>query len=274
MIFWIVFSSVILILIDIYLFLAFPAINENPEIEKLGRYVAHRGLHSIKEGTPENSLAAFYEAITHGYAIELDLHITADGEIVVFHDDNLKRMCGVDGKLAEMTLEELKRLRLADTDERIPTFKEVLALVDGAVPLLIELKGQPKTYTELCRKIDRILADYKGVYFMQSFFSPAIKWYKDNRPEVCRGQLSENFFKKKPKKNKLVHRMLALLMFNFMSRPQFLSYRYMDAKFLPCRLVVALGAYPIGWTFKSQEAIDQNRDKFKVFIFEGFIPEE
>ena len=100
--------------------------------------IAHRGLHSA--GKPENSLAAFGAAVRRGYAIELDVHLLSDGSVVVFHDDNLKRMCGADVEVKALTVRKMCKYRLGDTNERIPLLKDVLALVNGAVPLIIELK--------------------------------------------------------------------------------------------------------------------------------------
>ena len=101
--------------------------------------VAHRGLHD--DEYPENSMPSFRAAIEHGFNIEIDVHLTRDGALVVFHDDTLKRVCGVDGKIKDFTLEELKKLRLCDTEYTIPTFDEFLQLVAGRTGILCEIKG-------------------------------------------------------------------------------------------------------------------------------------
>ena len=100
--------------------------------------IAHRGLHNVK--APENSLAAFRLAIEHGNVIELDVHMLADGKIVVFHDDNLKRMTGVDAVIKDKTFAELSKLWLKKSSQKIPLLTEVLDLVDGKVPIIIEIK--------------------------------------------------------------------------------------------------------------------------------------
>ena len=120
---------------------------------------AHRGLHG--EGVPENSLAAFKKAVENGHGIELDLQLSADGEVMVFHDYTLKRMTGEAGLLSEKTAEELRSLRLAGTDEHIPTLREVLELVDGQVPLLVELKGENLS-AALPPKADEIRSSLRG----------------------------------------------------------------------------------------------------------------
>lgn len=107
----------------------------------MGRYYAHRGLHQDKNISPENSLAAFQLAVDNNYGIELDVNLTMDHVPIVFHDGDLKRVCGLDKKVNEMTFEELKSLRLYNSNERIPHLQEVLDLVDNQVPLIIELKA-------------------------------------------------------------------------------------------------------------------------------------
>lgn len=128
--------------------------------------IAHRGLHG--EGAPENSLAAFGAAVRGGYIIELDVHVLADGGVVVFHDDNLQRMCGVDVAIKGLTARKLRKYRLSDTDERIPLLKDVLALVNGAVPLIIELKYDAPV-GELENALAILLENYDGQVALKSF---------------------------------------------------------------------------------------------------------
>ena len=105
----------------------------------IGRNYAHRGLHRIDKSTPENSVAAFEHAARIGYGCELDVHLTADGQLAVFHDDDTKRVCGVPGRVEDMTMAELKQLRLAGTEYTIPTLAEALEAAHGC-PLIVELK--------------------------------------------------------------------------------------------------------------------------------------
>lgn len=250
------------------LFLVFPSVRRHPDREKLrGRHIAHRGLHDLVENTPENSLAAFRAAAEQGYIIENDIHLTADGEIVVFHDNSLKRMCGVDAKIEAKTLAELKEYRLAGTNEQIPTLKECLDTVDGRVPILIEFKCDGMTCKALCEAADRILSEYQGEYFVQSFYPQVLLWYRHHRKDVCRGQLAEPFHG-----DKLYKRMLGCLLFNFLSRPDFVSYEHTHKKHLMRRLTTCLGALPVAWTIRSQESLDKCRRGFHAYIFENFIP--
>ena len=265
---WIVIP--LLAVIVIYLFLIFPALRRHPDRKILnGMYIAHRGLHSLKPNTPENSLAAFREAVEHNIAIEIDIHITADNEVVVFHDDNLKRMCSLNRVIETMTLAEIKKLRLSDTDEKIPTLKETLMLVDGRVPLMIEFKTiSLETCSRLCKKANEILKDYKGKYFIQSFFPFVLYWYRKNRKDIIRGQLSSWYGRGEALKMKL----LGKLVFNFIARPDFISYEYMFKNKFGRRLCVFLGAYSVGWVFKSQREVNKYADAYPTRIFENFLP--
>lgn len=268
----VIIAAAIVILCAIFLFAVYPSVKGHPDLELLkGAQIAHRGLHDLEPGTPENSLPSFEAAAQKGYIIENDIHVTADGEVVIFHDHDPKRMCGVEGKLEEMTLAEIKQLRLLDTDLQIPTLQECLDLVDGRVPFLIEFKcTDMQTCERLCKAANEILSNYKGKYFVQSFYPPAMGWYKKHRKDVCRGQLSCAFRNGGPLRNKL----LACTMFNFISRPHFLSYCHQDESH-PCRrLNTLLGAFPVGWTYTNQQDIEKTKSKFNTYIFEGFIPEK
>ena len=154
-------GGLLLLIALLYLFLLVrPTMRIQPDPALLCDY-AHRGLHG--DGIPENSLAAFARACEEGYGIELDVHLARDGRVVVFHDDTLVRMTGRDGKISDYTADELANITLADTTEKIPTFSEVLALVNGRVPLLVELKGE-STDVSLCEKVAALLRDYQGLY--------------------------------------------------------------------------------------------------------------
>ena len=130
--------------------------------------IAHRGFFDNKKGIPENSMLAFQRAIDNDYTIELDVHILKDGKVIVFHDDNLKRMTGEDKLIKDCDYEEIEKLRLLGTNQKIPLFEEVLSLVDGKVALLIELKYDVKV-GRLEKELIKILKNYKGKYAVQSF---------------------------------------------------------------------------------------------------------
>ena len=176
----------------LYLISIKPRIYGRPDYTPFFNHMyAHRGLHGTKKGEepllPENSYSAIKRAADMGYGIEFDVHLTKDNVPVVFHDDTLNRICGVKGYLRDYTFEELRR---------IPSFEEVLRAVDGRVPLIIEYKVE-KNAGKLCSICDHILSDYKGPYCIESFHPLAVRWYKIHRPNIVRGQLSEDFTRKK-----------------------------------------------------------------------------
>lgn len=259
-------------LLALYLFLLFPTLRRHSDRQLMkGMYVAHRGLHAAKAGIPENSLKAFSLACELGFCIEIDIHLTRDGHIVVFHDDTTQRICGKDLKVEECTLAQLTQLRLSDTDEHIPTLEEVLCLVNGKVPLLIEFKSVYGNSFALCAAADKILSKYQGKYMVQSFYPPVLYWYRKNRPQICRGQLSQNFIAHKGQRS-LSKILAGWLLLNFISRPDFISYNYEDANAFSRGLCTALGAFSVGWTFRDAPALAAARPLFDTYIFENFLP--
>jgi hypothetical protein len=261
--------GIVAVLAIFMLFLVFPAMRRHPDRRLLsGQYIAHRGLHGVGFGYPENSLSAYRFAADNGLTIEIDIHITADGEVVVFHDATTTRMCGVDRKIKDMTLSEIKELRLADSDEQIPTLREVLSAVNGRVPLLIEFKSTSNS-APLCIAANEILKDYNGKYYIQSFYPPVLSWYRKNRPDICRGQLTTVFGKEEP----WYYKFASCLFTNVIARPDFLSFDIKHKKFFFYRLCRLLGAFPVAWTFKSQKAVNEAKSDANTYIFEGFLPE-
>lgn len=234
---------------------------------------AHRGLWNMSRGIPENSLLAFKKAVEHGFAIELDVHLTKDQEIVVFHDDTLKRMCQLDEPVESMTYDELSRYRLLNTDCRIPLLRDVLKLVNGRVPLLIELK-LPTRSTALCPILDRMMDSYPGQYLIESFNSLGLLWYRKNRPEILRGQLASRYAPSRGL-DSLLKKLSTGLIVNAASRPDFVAYNYKHTRGLGFRLNHGLFKVPVfAWTVRSRLAYERCRKKFSSVIFENFIPEQ
>lgn len=254
----------------LYLFLIKPASTRGLDLAKYGTRFAHRGLWDAQ--SPENSLAAFKKAVDAGYGIEFDIHKTRDGHVVVFHDDTLMRMCGVQGKVEDKTLAELRELRLAGTDEKIPLLTEMLEIVDGRVPLLVELKGAALD-TSLCPVANEILSGYKGDYMIESFNPLLVRWYRKNAPHVVRGQLFCNLLKEK-KGNKLFYLLITVLATNVLARPHFLAYgqeSVHNVSFMICKYLFHAPAYV--WTVRKPEQIPAKK-RNEGIIFEGFIPGE
>ena len=157
--------------------------------------IAHRGIHDNKK-IPENSIKAFKAALKKKLSIELDVHLTKDNHLVVFHDDNLKRMTGTDKIIEQLTLKEIKSLKLLNTDEEIPTLDEVLNLIDGKVLLDIEIKvnkNTKKIVKELLEKINF----YKGEIIIKSFNPNAVKEVKKNTNKYLVGLLIDYYSKRK-----------------------------------------------------------------------------
>lgn len=235
--------------------------------------IAHRGLHSNRSGAPENSMAAFCKAVEAGYGIELDVQRTSDGKLVVFHDMNLKRMTGEDGRLTEYTYEELLAFPLGQSQERIPLFEDVLKMVDGRVPMVIEIKVGVR-YKATTVAVEQMLRSYKGVYCMECFNPFALAWYRKHDPSILRGQLSEDYSQEEIRLPGLIRFILTNMLLNFLARPDFISYNHRDKRkhsFRICRKLFK--GKTAAWTIKTQGELEAARDMFDVFIFDSFLPE-
>ena len=256
-----------------YAFLVAPRMINKPDVSVLkGVHYAHRGLHDNHSDAPENSMKAFKKAVDAGYGIEMDIQLTKDKIPVVFHDETLNRMCGVEGKVWEFTFEELQKLTLAESEERIPKFEDVLALVGGKVPLIVEYKLDVPS-TEVCEIADPMLQAYNGIYCIESFHPYAVKWYREHRPEVIRGQLSQDFSKQEKYKGKFIFWLLSNLLTNVLTRPDFIAYNHKDADMFSRKVCSLMGALPVAYTIKSREEYEKVKDQFELFIFDSFILE-
>lgn len=237
------------------------------------KYFAHRGLHNNIE-VPENSSLAFSLAVKSNYGIELDIHLTKDNIPVVFHDQSLLRMCGVDLEIEDLTLKELRNYTLLNTNENIPTLKEVLELVNGKTPLIIELKIK-STNISLCLYVQALLKDYKGLYCIESFNPLALLWYRKHYPNVIRGQLSTAFLKEGNDNPVIWNFLLQNLLFNFITKPDFIAFNHKTPKLLGLKLCRTLYKTPlVAWTIKSSSELEKVYNFFDAYIFEGFIPKK
>ncbi len=266
------FILALIALFLLYLFLISPGswpYHSDPMLWEIS--YAHRGLHQKDRTVPENSLMAFGKAIEAGYGIELDINLTADGEVVVFHDDSLLRVCGVDKLISQCLATELADFRLEKTDQTIPLLADVLKLVDGQVPLIVELKNT-KAWPQLCVKAAEQLADYAGPYCIESFHPGIVSWFYKNKPRVVRGQLSAGYqnFAGTPWWQSLL---IASIMTNVIARPHFIAYKHQDAQYrLRLRLFRQLGGKLVGWTVRDSDDILGCIKFFDVIIFEFFRP--
>ena len=245
----------------------------HPGLQALkGWRYAHRGLHS--EGIPENSMAAFRAALKHGFGIELDVHLLKDGTLAILHDHDLKRTTGIDGKIEDLTAEDLPNCFLEGTRETIPTFAQVLELYAGKAPLIGELKAIGDNYAALTEAACDMLANYEGVYCLESFDPRVVNWLKNNRPHLIRGQLTENFVTGKGPLPMPIKIMLTTQLENFLIQPDFVAFKYIDRKNPGNFLVRKLWGIPgVTWTIKTPEALALAEKEGYIPIFEGFVPD-
>lgn len=230
--------------------------------------IAHRGLHTDDAQIPENSLLACQRAMELGYGIEIDVQMSADGKAVVFHDYNLMRMTGLDRELKDLTWEQLQDLKLLKSYEGIPLLRDVLDLVGGQVPLLIEIKNEGAPVAELGEAVINELEGYQGEFAIQAFNPFVLKYFREHAPIFLRGQLSSNF-----KGDTLAvwkKFLLRYLLLNRVSRPHFVSY---ETGALPTWFARGLrrkGLYLLTWTVRSMEVYERAVKIFDNVIFEGF----
>ncbi len=233
-----------------------------------GYHYAHRGLHS--KDIPENCLRGFELACANGYGIEMDLRLSKDEVVMVFHDDDLHRMCGIDEEVCEYTCAELQELNLGSHADTVPTLEQVLAIVDAKTPLIIELKASNDN-EKLCEKAYEILKNYKGDYCIESFHPNIVRWFRKNAPHVVRGQLSGRRDREQnvPISAQFIAQYMLL---NVISRPNFIAYNIEHKNILAFKIVRKLWrAYCVAWTVRDNELLgDKN---FDLFIFEGFEPQ-
>ncbi|MDY2714885.1 MAG: glycerophosphodiester phosphodiesterase family protein [Candidatus Borkfalkiaceae bacterium] len=226
--------------------------------------VAHRGLH--EDGKPENSLPAFENAIKNGYPIEMDIQLTSDHIPVVFHDDYMERMTGEKKYIRDVSLEDVKKMRLGGTDEGIMTFEEFLNFVDGRVPLVIEYKTQ-RDKGIIADKTLPLLDKYKGEFVVQSFDPTIVRELRLKRPGWIRGQL---ICKDRHKNVKwLTDRLLAHGLLNFLSKPDFIN---MNVKYLPLPRAMKKNRKVISWTIRTEEEKQKAEKYADNYIFEHIRP--
>jgi glycerophosphoryl diester phosphodiesterase len=245
----------------------------HPELHKLrGRKYAHRGPHG--PGIPENSMAAFRAALESGYGIELDVHLLADGNLAILHDSLLMRTTGAEGRIEDLTTQQLQPLRLEGTEERIPLFSQVLELYQGKAPLIVELKPYGGNCAALCQKAVAMLDGYAGVYCLESFDPRCLLWLKKNRPDLIRGQLTENYFRSKTSPLPWILKfLLTHQMGNFLTMPDFIAYRCGDRYTLSNTIARKLWKLQgVTWTLTDSADFDRAVAEAWIPIFEGFRP--
>lgn len=272
-----------------YLFLLMPNSNKDRQkrfepFEKY--YIAHRGLFDNNTGdAPENSLNAFQEAIDNGYGIELDVQLTKDKKLVVFHDYDLKRMAGVNLKIKDATYSELQAIKLRredgqETTQTIPLFEDVLELLKGKQnPLIVEIKVEKDGWKELSLETAKMLDKYndgenKITYCVESFNPFVISWFAENRSDVLRGILSTDYSKDKVKMKGVEKLILTNMLLNVKMRPDFIAYNHKypnQISYWLCRNLFRCKS--VVWTVKNEKELKEDKKFSTVFIFDSFRPD-
>jgi glycerophosphoryl diester phosphodiesterase len=230
--------------------------------------IAHRGLHD--ETRPENSLAAIDAAVQRGFPVEIDVQTSVDGRAVVFHDWNLRRLTGLDARVKLTKAAEIAKLRLAGGSEPIPFLEDVLDLVGGRHPLIIEIKNR-KRPCGLEPEVSRILRRYRGPVAVHSFNPFSLGWFRRNHPGLCRGQISCSFDTDDMAGWKKL--ILAHYGMNWMSRPQFISHHWKQLPAIVPIILRALMQMPLlTWTVRTQKEHASALEFADNVFFEGYLP--
>ena len=267
---------ILILLILVYAEIIRPNLPRRDITPLLGVDYAHRGLWNTndpgEQNRPENSLAAFRAAAEKGYGVELDVHLTRDGRLIVHHDDSLKRLTGVDICIAESTLAEIRACKLPN-GEPVPTYDEVLETIAGRIPMIVEAKVENGNHAALSAAVYERMKRYNGPWCMESFAPNAVKWFRLNAPEVIRGQLAFDHAGKGGTAFLFWRNIgIASMLQNYLSRPDFVAFEAQSVKWhtLSIHLLRLMKPWFVAWTVRSQEDMDRNRAKWDLQIFEKF----
>ena len=269
-------AAAVLAFLLLFLFLVFPNPRGRERCRAFRGLYAHRGLHDGNREIPENSRAAFHLAVEAGYGIELDVRLTQDGQLAVHHDASLLRLCGREEYVRDLTMQELSACRLAGTEETVPSFAEVLSLVDGRVPLIVEIKADRLGDTQTAEQAWALLRDYRGPWCVESFDPFAVRWFRKHVPQAVRGQLADDPRRSREKEGSTRGEwLLSYLLVHFLSRPDFIAYNYKAEGNPVFRLVRALFHPALAaWTVRSPADAEALKTTHDLIIFEAFRPEK
>ncbi len=229
------------------------------------RPIAHRGLHDLNKKCWENSPTAFARAVEQGFAIECDVQITGDDKIVVFHDFALERLTGIQGFTRDRTADEMRKLNIGGTEDQVIGIPELLEIVDGRVPLIVEMKGNPGKDDLMVDQIAADIADYSGQIAVMAFGHHLVRQFAEKLPNVPTGLVAEHT---KPRDLEAHFSMLA-------HKVEFVSF---DVDDLPNPFVETvhdrLGLPVITWTVRTKEQLDRTYRYADQPTFEGMDPRE
>lgn len=258
------------VLAAMYLFLIAPSRTRPDAAALSGKLYAHRGLHDGNHTVFENSMEAFRRAADAGYGIELDVQLTLDGALVVHHDGDTARVCGVPAAIGQTHYDALPRL---PDGSPVPLLADVLALVAGRVPLIVEIKpyGSPEANAAAALSL---LKDYRGPYCVESFHPMAVRYFRKTAPGIVRGQLAMGGRRDPAEAGVAVHIALKYLLVNALARPHFVAYQSASDQNLSMWLMKRLfRPLLVAWTLRSQPALDRARKAYQMNIFELFTPD-
>lgn len=275
----------LLLLLGAYLFMISPRLGRGGEILKKFSAVkiAHRGLHDNKELDPtkrvvENTIKSFQDAQNNKYGIELDVQITKDNKVVVAHDYDTKRLTGIDKLIVDSNFDDIKNLKLLDTDQTIPLFSDVLNVISLQTPLLVEIKVEKdKDLENTVKLVNDILKEEQKknrLFVIQAFNPKVLSWFAKNNSDIIRGQLSANFAKQETPsgQSKMIDYLLSNLMANFMSRPDFIAYNSNlpeTASYKVFRFLYR--GYSAAWTIRNADEEKNAKDKgYDILIVEKY----
>jgi glycerophosphoryl diester phosphodiesterase len=252
-----------------------PRIWNKPDISEIRRYdYARRGFRGADGKIPENSMAAIRAAIDHGYGLDLDVRLTRDGVPVVFADTRLERMTGIEGSVENSVLDELKELKLGDSEEEIPTLEEALQEIDGRVPVILNIHTEDDNFNAISDQVCEVVDAYEGVFAIESMDVRVLRWYRKQRSEYIRGQISDfNHRSGSSFMNLLLDILTSCLLMNFLTAPDYISTN-IDSRNNPsiwlCRLVYRVPR--MDRTVRSLEDYELVKTDGSTVVFEDIEP--
>jgi glycerophosphoryl diester phosphodiesterase len=239
----------------------------------VARPIAHRGLHAKSKGIIENTESAFAAAIKGNYAIECDVQLSADGEAMVFHDDDLDRLAEAKGPVKALIAKELKRVKLMSTTDRMQTLAELLEQVDGRSSLVIELKSRWDDDDTLVKRALQVFDGYDGPCCLMSFDPELVACLRELSPHTVRGIVADRttdpYYNALPLAKRYAMRTFGHLA---QTQPHFVSYNWRELPFEPVTEIRKLGHPVIAWTVRSKEEASQALRYSDQITFEGYVP--
>lgn len=233
--------------------------------------LAHRGLHDLGTGVPENSLTAFARAADQGFPVEFDVHLAADGVPVVVHDAELERITGRSGVVTDLTSDELAGHTILGTEHHIPTLVEVLEVIGGRVGAMVELKNYSRNIGPLESAVHDVLRHYAGPHCIASFNPATVAWYRRNASEIPRGQTAAALDEVEELPGWL-RPLLRVMVGNPVTGPEFLSYELRGLPNAAVSFWRSRGLPLVTWTATTPAEVVKARAVADNFIFEGVVP--